>query len=179
MQRLAFAALVLAACGTTDDERPQNLDYVTEAILAPSCGGSTCHSEFAQTKGYVFDNIAGARRSFQNDPQLIGFDESDPERIPGLVLNLTLEQPKAPRMPYSYPLPDVDVALIKRWLQFGAPGVCTGATACLGAFVLPCQDVKTHKNPDVVEKAAYDLTKIPTARNCAVENKTCVDGDCQ
>ena len=185
MQRLAFAALVLAACGTTDDERPQNLDYITEAILAPNCAGSTCHSEFAQTKGYVFDNIAGARRSFQNDPQLIGFDENDPDQIPGLVLNLTLEQPKVPRMPYSYPLPNEDVNLIKLWLQHGAPGVCdTFPNGCLGSYVLPCVKVITHPNPKdptnpFTENAAYDLKKLPTAKNCAVTNQKCVAGECQ
>ena len=83
-------------------------------------------------------------------------------------------------MPYTYPLPDVDIALIDEWLRFGAPGVCnTGASGCLGDFVLPCIDVQTHDSPRTVEKGAYDIQKLATARNCAVENKVCVAGDCQ
>jgi len=179
MQRLAIAALVLAACGTSDDERPRNLDYITEAILAPNCGAATCHSSFRQAKGFVFDTIAGARTTFQNDDQLIRFDESDPNQTPGLVLNLTIEQPKAPRMPYNAPIPDADVALIEDWLKFGAPGVCNATTACLGSYAIPCIDAQTHSNPTTVEKGAFDLSKLTNANNCLLQGKVCVDGACQ
>lgn len=183
MQRLAVVALVLAACGTTDDQRPRNLDYITEAILAPSCGAATCHSSFKGAEGFVFDTVEGARVTFQNDDQLI-VPKGEDARSSGLILSLTLEQLKddgspAPRMPLNAPLPDVDIALIQDWLGFGAPGVCNGVAACLGKYALPCKEVKTHSNPNTVEKGAYDLSKIGDATDCQKQNKVCVDGECQ
>jgi hypothetical protein len=177
MQRLAVVALVLAACGTTDDQRPRNLDYITEAILAPSCGAATCHSSFKGEDGFVFDTVEAARVTFQNDDQLLRFD--DDSAAAGLVLNLTLEQPGSPRMPLNAPIPDADIALIQDWIGFGAPGVCNGVAACLGPYAVPCKEVKTHSNPNTVEKGAYDLTKITEANNCILQNKVCRAGECQ
>ncbi len=175
MQRLAIAALVLAACGTSDDERPRNLDYITEAILAPSCGTAQCHSTFKQADGFVFDTIDGARTTFQNDIQLFGFEET-----PGLIFNLTLEQPNAPRMPYDAPLPDVDIALIEEWMKAGAPGVCnTGTKGCLDGYAVDCVDVTTHMNPTTVEKGAYDLNDLTPNNNCVDKGLRCVNGACQ
>ncbi len=180
MQRLAIAALVLAACGTSVDERPLNLDYITEAIFVPSCGAATCHSAFKGADGFVFDTIEGARATFQNDYNLIGFDEDDPSRTPKLLLNLTIEQAKAPRMPYNAPLPDVDVALIADWLSFGAPGVCNniGGSVCLGDYTIPCiKEVSTR--PGFTEAGAYDLNEIKRANDCHARGLKCVAGECQ
>ena len=177
MQRLAAAALLLSACGTTDD-RPQNLDYITKSILAPSCGAAVCHSSFRQSDGLVFDTVDGARATFQADPQLIGFDDNDPAKTPGLILNLTIDQPGAPRMPYDAPLPDVDIALIEDWLKAGAPGVCNGVRACLGDYTVRCE--QTHMTTNGVEPyGAYDLDDIKAANNCAAQGMRCVDGGCQ
>jgi hypothetical protein len=175
MQRLAVVALVLAACGTTDDQRPRNLDYITEAILAPSCGAATCHSTFKGADGFVFDTVEAARVTFQNDDQLLRFD--DDAAAAGLVLNLTLEQPGSPRMPLNAPIPDVDIALIQDWIGFGAPGVCNGLAACLGPYALKCKEVKTGSK--ATEKAAYDLTGIKDANNCILQGKVCRNGECQ
>ena len=177
MQRLAMVALVLAACGTTDDQRPRNLDYITEAILAPSCGAATCHSSFKAADGFVFDTIEAARATFQADDLLLRFD--DDAASAGLVLNLTLEQPGAPRMPLNAPIPDVDIALIQDWIGFGAPGVCNGLSACLGPYAVPCQEIKTHSNPNTVEKGAYKLSEIKDANNCLLQGKVCRAGECQ
>jgi hypothetical protein len=178
MQRLAVAALVLAACGTSDDQRPRNLDYITEAILAPNCGAAVCHSSFRQEDGFVFDTVDAARATFQSDPELIGFQEGDPEKTPGLVLNLTIEQVGAPRMPYNAPIPDADVELIADWLKHGAPGVCNGVRACLGNYTIRCHDETTRDDPRTVEKGAYDLTDLVDSNNCGSRGKTCVNGDC-
>jgi hypothetical protein len=177
MQRLAVAALVLSACGTTDD-RPQNLDYITKSILAPSCGAAVCHSSFRQEDGLVFDTVDNARVTFQSDPQLIGFQETDPNKTPGLILNLTTEQEGAPRMPYDQPLPDADIALIEDWLKAGAPGVCNGIRACLGEYTVACK--QTHMSNNGVEPfGAYDLDDLGAENNCAVQGKHCVAGVCQ
>jgi hypothetical protein len=170
-----MVALVLAACGTSDDQRPRNLDYITEAILAPSCGAATCHSTFKGADGFVFDTIEGARATFQGDDQLIRFD--DDASSSGLVLNLTLEQPGAPRMPLNASIPDADIALIEDWIGFGAPGVCNGLAACLGPYALPCVKVPTRGT--VVENAAYKLSEIKDANNCNLQGKVCRNGECQ
>ena len=124
----------------------------------------------------MFDSIEGARATFQNDIQLIAFEESDPTKTPGLLLNLTIEQAGAPRMPYNAPLPDVDVALIEDWLRAGAPGVCNnlGGSACLGNYKLPCKHADVGKG----EEGAYDLSKLTQANNCTATGKTCVAGEC-
>jgi hypothetical protein len=176
MKRLAVAALLLAACGTTVDERPRNLDYITEAILAPTCGAAVCHSSFRQADGFVFDTVDGARATFQHDPELIGFQESDPLKTPGLVLNLTLEQTNAPRMPYDQPIPDADVELIDDWLRHGAPGVCNGVRACLGNFTVECTTARFFDK--YTELGAYKLSDLKPANNCGTRNLTCVNGDC-
>ena len=169
---------MLASCGTSDDQRPRNLDYITEAILAPSCGAAVCHSSFRQESGFVFDTVDNARRTFQGDPQLIGFDDADPDKTPGLILNLTAEQPGAPRMPYDKPLPDADIALIEIWLKEGAPGVCNGLRACLGAFAVRC--ITTHSTTQGEQPlGAYDLADITATNNCAAKGMTCAAGECR
>lgn len=177
MQRQVLVALVLAGCGTTDDQRPRNLDYITEAILAPSCGAATCHSSFKAADGFVFDTVDAARATFQNDEILLRFDD-DPSNA-GLVLNLTVEQPGAPRMPLNAPIPDADIALIQDWIGFGAPGVCNGLSACLGSYAVPCTDVKTSSNPNTVEKGAFKLSELTSANNCLLQGKVCRNGACQ
>jgi hypothetical protein len=178
MYRLALGtASALTACGAEVDDRPANLDYITEAILAPSCGGATCHSSFRREQGLTFDNVDDARATFQGDEILIRpSDPEDPNSPSGLFLNLTTEQPGAPRMPFYEPMPDHDIALIDRWLRGGAAGVCVGgATACLGENVVPCND-----------KGAYDLATLdtPDAPNCldvgsqAGIEMSCVKGAC-
>ncbi len=168
MQRLAIAALVLAACGTSDDQRPLNLDYITETILAPSCGAAQCHSTFKQAAGFVFDTIDGARAAFQNDRKLFEGDER-----PGLIFNLTLEQAGAPRMPYDAPLPDVDIALIEKWMKAGAPGVCnTGATGCLDGYAVDCVIVNG-------QPGAYKLEQLTPKNDCVAQGMRCVNGLCR
>ena len=145
---LFATAVVLgfAACGAEKDDRARNLDYITEAILKPSCGQASCHSAFRQEQGYAFDSIDGARNSFQADEILVLPSDPDQRDAPaGLVLNLTLEQPGAPRMPYYEPMPDKDVELIGKWLHDGASGTCKGAMSCLGPYIVPCGAMETYE----------------------------------
>jgi hypothetical protein len=135
MMRLAWPMLVaLAACGTTDDDRPVTLQYITESILQPSCGAAECHSAFARQKGYAFDTVENARESFQFDTDLvISPHENDNLHSDGsltLINNLTIAQTNASRMPYDAPLPNADIDLIERWLKANGPGMCpSGATS--------------------------------------------------
>jgi hypothetical protein len=119
MYRLVLVgAVALAACNQTDNNRPATLEYITEAILQPSCGQYTCHSSYRREKGYVFDTVETATRSL-NLPGLV--NTAEPETS---LLYVVLTR-KVKRMPYDSPLPDKDVALILQWIKDGAPGLDT------------------------------------------------------
>jgi hypothetical protein len=115
MYRLVLAAVVAsAACTQTDNDRPATLEYITHAILQPSCGQYTCHSSFRRAKGYAFDTIEVARASLGPIVNI-----SDPEAsFLYTVLTRTVK-----RMPYDAPLPQKDIDLILAWIEDGAPGL--------------------------------------------------------
>src|SRR5687767_3761465 len=102
---VAVSSVVIAACGTVEDEgtvcteegddscgRPLDLEYMTAAILAPSCGLAQCHSTFHQAGGLAFDDPDNARVSLltPDSGPLLQFtsDRYDPERTDGQVANL-------------------------------------------------------------------------------------------
>jgi hypothetical protein len=119
---------VLAACATTDD-RPQNLPYITEAILAPNCAGAECHSQLRRSSGYVFDTVAHAQAS------LAGPADSTSRALiapcaatpcpPGdslLIRYITTKDSFGNRMPLDHPLENIDIDLIANWIEDGAVG---------------------------------------------------------
>ena len=146
MYRLIWLSALapLAACGTDDDRRPRTVEYVTQAILAPSCGNAQCHSEFAAAKGIVLDTVANAQPHLTG---LVGLISLDPQgEFTGVpedsqlinVLTRTVD-----RMPYDQPLPEPDIELIRRWIEFGAPGAQCDPTLfdgkfCAGRKVFEC-----------------------------------------
>src|SRR6185436_19112465 len=100
MYRLVLVgALALAACNQTDNNRPATLEYITEAILQPSCGQYTCHSSFRREKGYAFDTVDEAKQSLAS---LVSVNE------PTSSLLYTVLTRTVKRMPYDSPLPDKD-----------------------------------------------------------------------
>jgi hypothetical protein len=122
MQRLLLGAVAaLSACGTATDDRPTTLENVTSSVLAPNCANAQCHSSFRQVKGYVFDTAEHTKVSIEQNGLVA---PSDPDAS---LLYLVLVSPggenASPRMPYDQPLPDVDVALIRRWIAEGAEGL--------------------------------------------------------
>jgi phosphate uptake regulator len=122
MNRLVLvAAVALAACTQSDNDRPATLEYITEAILQPNCGQYTCHSSFRRAKGYAFDTIAAAQASLApTDPgaaQVI--NKSDPAA--SFLYQVLIRKVK--RMPYDAPLPQKDIDLILKWIEDGAPGL--------------------------------------------------------
>ena len=180
MVRLACFALVatLAACGTTTDDRPATLPYIVETILKPTCAAAECHSSFARAgnpprgnvligTSYSFETVDDARLAFGGDAQLAVLAELNTSTPATLILNLTVEQKTAPRMPYDGPLPNADIDLIEKWLNLGLPGVCVdgAVTACNGKRLVPC-----------TADGAYDLGNLSAAIVCP--NK-CVDGACK
>lgn len=109
----AAGAAAAAACNQTENDRPATLEYITEAILQPSCSQYECHSTFHRAAGYAFDTVEISRKS------LTGIvTPSDPESFLVQVLTRTVK-----RMPYDSPLPDKDVELIRTWIMDGAPGL--------------------------------------------------------
>ena len=124
---------LLASCGTDVDDRSLNAQYVTEAILAPTCGAAECHSTFAEQYGYVFDTLAGARNTIVGQ-RLVAidstqFDPIDPDSSI-LILWLTSNDPLnlgIGRMPLDAVMPFEDISLLKEWIR-GVPSVRAGTT---------------------------------------------------
>jgi hypothetical protein len=121
MSRLVLAAaIVMAACAQTDNDRPKTLPYITEAILQPSCAQDVCHSSFRMAKGYAFDTVEATRRSLM--PSASSASIVNPAEPESSLLYTVLTR-KIKRMPYDAPLPQKDIDLILRWIQDGAPGL--------------------------------------------------------
>lgn len=126
MQRLAPALLlILAACGTEKDDRPLEIEYLTQAIFGPSCGQTQCHSSFAQANGAVFDTPEMARATLVNYGWITfdyqAHDPSDPDgarliRLISLDDPFPTSSPRLPRMPYDAPLANKDQELLKTWI---------------------------------------------------------------
>ncbi len=115
------ALLALAACGTSEDDRPATLQYITVAILQPSCGNAQCHSSFRRAEDYAFDTVEEAKDSINTYSLVI---RGEPESS---LLYQVLVTPggegNTPRMPYDQPMSDIDVALIHEWITKGAAGL--------------------------------------------------------
>jgi hypothetical protein len=115
MYRLALGAAVLAiGCDQTDNNRPATVEYITEAILQPSCSQYDCHSSFRMARGYAFDTVELSRRSLS----VLVIPKDTDASLLVQVLTRTIK-----RMPYDSPLPDKDIELIKLWIDNGALGL--------------------------------------------------------
>jgi len=115
MYRLVLVAVVAsAACDQTDNDRPATVEYITEAILQPSCSQYVCHSSFARVKGYAFDTVEESRKSLS---QLVVAGDAEASLL-SIVLTRNVK-----RMPYDSPLPNKDIELIQTWITSGAPGL--------------------------------------------------------
>jgi hypothetical protein len=121
-------AATAAGCGETVDDRRLELDYVTAAVFAPSCGQTQCHSTFSQVDGFVFDTPEGVRQSLLvidagGINALLRFDYDRPD--PTFSVNNRLYQlisrnnpfASVPRMPLDAPLPNKDMELLRTWIK--------------------------------------------------------------
>jgi hypothetical protein len=102
------AAVAVAGCNQTDNDRPATLEYITDAILQPSCAQDVCHSSYRREKGYAFDTVDNARQSLR---LIVNKDEPQSSLLYAVLIR------KVKRMPYDAPLPDKDIELILRWLE--------------------------------------------------------------
>jgi hypothetical protein len=115
MYRLALvAAVAAAACTQSENNRPATLEYITYAILQPSCAQHVCHSSFRMEKGFAFDTLELSRRALEG---LVIPGDPDNSFLINVLKRTVL------RMPYDAPLPDKDIELIETWIAMGAPGV--------------------------------------------------------
>jgi hypothetical protein len=105
------AAVAVAGCNQTDNDRPATLEYITDAILQPNCAQDVCHSSYRREKGYAFDTVDNARQSLK---LIVNKDEPQSSLLYAVLIR------KFKRMPYDAPLPDKDIELILRWLQSDA-----------------------------------------------------------
>ena len=145
MVRFVLLALLVAACGVSDDREFQDARYITEAILAPTCGRAECHSTFVQSRGDVFDTLVGMRASIVHGNGLVEidsvqFDPADPANA-ALIQWVTKIDPFGlgiGRMPFDSVMPNSDVELLEKWIT-GPTEVrldetgCSATTACVEA----------------------------------------------
>jgi len=173
MHRLSWLpAIALAACGTADDQRPRTVEYITEAILAPNCGNAQCHSSFRNAEGYAFDTVAAAKETLVREA-LVGAISLNSRNEPvgdaasSRLMNVLTRT--VDRMPYDQPLLEVDLDLIERWIDFGAPGAqcdpeANGGMICADTKLVECQD---------------DYSFGAVVRDCATMSMSCSAGACR
>ncbi len=166
-----FVVAGLGACGGVHDDRPRTLEYITKAILAPSCASAECHSTFSQsgrrpknpgdpTIPLVFDTVMGARLSIYNDGAIVDHFEADADQLPTLIVNLTVEHADAPRMPLDRPLPDADIELLHDWILLGGPGACVNDKKA-GALIGSCNGKKLYSCTDTLAFDKLISTCVP------------------
>lgn len=110
----SFALAALAGCAGDPADRPVAWSYVHAAIVAPNCATSSCHSERAQTAGVVLDDADQAYAALLDRDFVVPGD-------PASTLMSLLEGDERRRMPPDAPLPAADIALIRAWIEAGAP----------------------------------------------------------
>jgi hypothetical protein len=163
-------AIALAACGAEDYQRPRTVEYITQAILAPSCGNAQCHSALSHEANYKFDTVEDAQQSLLGLVGAISLDAQDePEGDASTSFLINVLTRVRDRMPYDQPLPDPDIDLISSWIDFGAPGAqcipqAGGGPVCAGSKVVDC---KPDFNYGAVE------------RDCATTMMGCSNGACR
>jgi hypothetical protein len=172
MHRLIWVpALALAACGTETDQRPRTVQYITEAVLAPNCGNAQCHSSFRNAMGYAFDTVEKAQQSLVGG--LVGQitlnarDEPEGDASSAFLINVltrTLD-----RMPYDQPLPEPDIALIERWIDYGAPGAQCNPAIDSGMICVGTKSVECLKT--------FDFGAV--IQDCVTVGKNCSAGVCR
>lgn len=130
---LAGGASVLGACLGSDD-RPARWSYLHEAILVPACTTAGCHSALTAIAGVNLADREGAYAVLTGhicgEPARPG----DPSRnyvtpfsaeYSQLIYQLRGEdatgRPYRDVMPPDTPLPDLEVELVARWIDAGAP----------------------------------------------------------
>ncbi len=112
--------MIVAACGTEPDTRPETADYIIDAILVPYCGRGGCHSTATKAHNIAFDtipNALAAMQTMQRGEQMV--IPGDPTR--SRLVTVLSDSNRV--MPPDVPLPQADIDLITRWVTDGANGL--------------------------------------------------------
>jgi hypothetical protein len=139
-----IAAICLVACNEADHpatDRPLTLAYVTETILAPSCGTAECHSTFHAQSGDVYDTVEGAQATLSNPDFGLVFtcahlmppqsSPCDPMDIDAsyLITVISSQTVEGERMPLDQVMSRSDQELLALWIKGGAEGLDLGDDA--------------------------------------------------
>jgi hypothetical protein len=171
MLRLWYLALLLpAACTMSTDNRPHTVEYVTEAVLAPSCGEAQCHSTFSGNLHDIFDTVNGTRSSIVRNGLVtlsvdVGDDREDPVAAPliGWITLPTGLNPIVGRMPWDAPLAKEDVGLLEGWIKDGAKGAQCDPEAPMG---LACDH-------ETLRECGTDWNFSTALADCTTTNQHC------
>lgn len=106
----------LPACGTEEDTRPAEFEYIVQTVLAPACGTPACHSSSIKAAGFALDTVDATREAIADEALVI---PGEPEAS-SLLYVMTGNADE--RMPPDGPLPDADIELIRSWIAAGAEG---------------------------------------------------------
>jgi hypothetical protein len=127
MRALALAVVCATACADVDD-RPTDWRYLHTAIVAPACATAGCHSAAAATAGLDLSTATGAYTYLTGRICGEPVGPGAPPRnyvTPGSPefsqLVYQLRGAGRDRMPPDGALPEVEIALIERWILEGAP----------------------------------------------------------
>jgi hypothetical protein len=128
-----IASMMLATGCQTIDDRPAKWSYLHTAIIAPSCATAGCHSALTAAAGV---NLADRQGAYTILTGRICGGVRLPQEPPGnyvvpgsaefsqLMYQLEGQsadgRPFRDVMPPDLPLPDVEVALVARWIDAGA-----------------------------------------------------------
>jgi hypothetical protein len=126
MRRFAWIA-AFAACDEAGD-RPARWDYIHAAIIAPSCTTAGCHSKLTAIAGIDLSASDGAY-TFLTGRVCDELPDVDVEAPGNYVFPGQPERSKLIHllrgenvdvMPPDTPLPDVEIAIVERWILEGA-----------------------------------------------------------
>lgn len=103
------------------DDRPRTLEFVTEAILVPSCATANCHSSYTGAGGYALGTVAEAQTALGNPRDVTPGAPEDSLLYQVIASPGGAGAPK--QMPRDQPLANADKQLIYQWILDGAEGL--------------------------------------------------------
>jgi hypothetical protein len=110
---LLLAPALVAGCGGADD-RPARWAFIAPAIIEPNCATVSCHSTITDRAGVILEPRAVAYHTLVDRHFVI---PGAPELSEVVAL---MRAQGSQRMPPDFAMPEVDIALIERWIANGA-----------------------------------------------------------
>jgi dipeptidyl aminopeptidase/acylaminoacyl peptidase len=131
---LAFVTLIIGPGTPVYADSAPNFNTQVAPILQKNC--LACHSSAAKMGGLVMENFDALMKGGAHGAAIVP-GKPDQSRLIQM-----LEGKVQPRMPFGGdPLPAADIAILKAWVESGAPGPAPGETSKALA-PLPIPDIK-------------------------------------